>query len=167
MAQIRDVAAYILDKRGPMSAFKLQKLCYYSQAWSLVWDDQPLFGARIEAWANGPVVRDLYRMHHGMYEIQAGQLGGDTAALTGAERETVDIVLDSYGDFTGQQLSDLTHREAPWRKARERGGLGPLDRGNAEISHEDMYLFYEQIRTAQAEAAEIRSEYWEFGLDEA
>lgn len=22
---------------------KLQKLCYYAQAWSLVWDDAPLF----------------------------------------------------------------------------------------------------------------------------
>ena len=31
-----DVAQYILEKLGAMPAMKLQKLCYYSQAWSLV-----------------------------------------------------------------------------------------------------------------------------------
>ena len=34
-----DVAAYILRKQGTLPAMKLQKLVYYSQAWSLVWDD--------------------------------------------------------------------------------------------------------------------------------
>ena len=51
---VLDIAAYILCKQGAMTAMKLQKLVYYSQAWSLVWDDKPLFRERIEAWANGP-----------------------------------------------------------------------------------------------------------------
>jgi len=38
-----DVAAYILSKKAPMPAMKLQKLVYYAQSWSLVWDDEPLF----------------------------------------------------------------------------------------------------------------------------
>ena len=37
-----DVATYILQKRGDMSCMKLQKLCYYAQAWSLVWDTTKL-----------------------------------------------------------------------------------------------------------------------------
>ncbi|MDY6802276.1 MAG: DUF4065 domain-containing protein, partial [Cyanobacteriota bacterium] len=56
MVKVMDVAAYILKKLGPLSAMKLHKLLYYSQAWSLVWDEQPLFSERIEAWANGPVI---------------------------------------------------------------------------------------------------------------
>ena len=52
--QIQDVAEYILKLHGPMTVMKLQKLCYYAQAWSLVWDDRPLFKERLEAWANGP-----------------------------------------------------------------------------------------------------------------
>lgn len=43
MANIFDTARYILEKSGTMSTMKLQKLCYYSQAWALVWDDAPLF----------------------------------------------------------------------------------------------------------------------------
>ena len=52
MSNIRavDVAAYILQEQGPTPALKLQKLVYYSQAWSLVWDDKPLFEEEIEAW---------------------------------------------------------------------------------------------------------------------
>ena len=56
MATAHDVAAYILQKKGEMTAMKLQKLVYYSQAWSVVWDERPLFHEKIEAWANGPVV---------------------------------------------------------------------------------------------------------------
>lgn len=43
MGSVFDTAKYILEKCGTMSTMKLQKLCYYSQAWSLVWDDAPLF----------------------------------------------------------------------------------------------------------------------------
>lgn len=43
MANVFDTAKYILEKSGKMSTMKLQKLCYYSQAWALVWDDAPLF----------------------------------------------------------------------------------------------------------------------------
>lgn len=39
VAAVFDVAKYILEKQGRMSTWKLQKLCYYSQAWSLAWTD--------------------------------------------------------------------------------------------------------------------------------
>lgn len=52
MATVFDVARYILtrldeDGKLPVTTWKLQKLVYYSQAWSLVWDDVPLFDAPI------------------------------------------------------------------------------------------------------------------------
>ena len=43
MATIYDVAKYILDKKGQLTTMKLQKLLYYTQAWTLAWDDKPLF----------------------------------------------------------------------------------------------------------------------------
>jgi uncharacterized phage-associated protein len=47
MTTAYDVAAYILRKKGEMTAMKLEKLVYHSQAWSLVWDEEPLFHERI------------------------------------------------------------------------------------------------------------------------
>lgn len=56
MANVFDVAQYIVNKTGRISSIKLQKLVYYSKAWSLVWDDDPLFTEEVQAWAHGPVV---------------------------------------------------------------------------------------------------------------
>jgi len=141
MAQVYDVAAYILAKLGPMSAIKLQKLVYYSQAWSLVWDEKPLFPERIEAWAMGPVVPELYATHRGQYRVERLPMG-NPGALTAEERETVDAVLNYYGNKSSQWLSDLTHQEAPWRDARESVFAAPGTFCDEEITHEAMAEYY-------------------------
>ena len=81
MTSIFDVAAYVLDKLGVMTTMKLEKLCYYSQAWSLVWDERRLFPERFEAWANGPVCPDLYHAHKGMFKITRGDIHGDPSNI--------------------------------------------------------------------------------------
>jgi len=73
MATIFHVAKYFLDKLGPMSVWKLQKLCYYAQAWSLVWDEKPLFQEDFQAWSNGPVCPELYQIHKGIHIISSEQ----------------------------------------------------------------------------------------------
>lgn len=136
-----DVAAFILQQRGEMTAMKLQKLVYYSQAWSLVWDEEPLFGEQVEAWANGPVVRELYRRHQGNFKVR--DWDGDPSKLNETQRETILKVLEFYGPMAAQVLSDLTHNEDPWLKAR--AGLAVGDRGSRVISHADMAEYYSSL----------------------
>lgn len=142
MASAHDVAAYILAEHSEMSTWKLQKLVYYSQAWSLVWDGEPLFPERIEAWANGPVVPDLYRKHRRLFSVQDWEWG-DPNDLSDDQRETIDIVLSDYGDLTGRQLSHLTHAERPWRDARD--GLGPTEPSSRAISLATIQAYYEAL----------------------
>jgi uncharacterized phage-associated protein len=137
---ILDVSAYILEQHGPMTAMKLQKLAYYSQCWSLVWDERPLFDDRIEAWANGPVSPRLYAAHKGKFEVKSGDVPGDPASLDVKAKETVDAVMKFYGDKSAQWLSDLTHSEAPWRDARD--GLTAGERSNRCITPAAMAEFY-------------------------
>lgn len=139
MATVHDVAAYILEKQGEMTAMKLQKLVYYSQAWSLVWDEEPLFPERIEAWANGPVVPALYELHRGQFKLSEWPQG-NPETLTPDQKETIDEVLKFYGPRPSQWLSDLTHRELPWIEARR--GLGPSERGSREITYASMAEYY-------------------------
>ncbi|MCX5066731.1 DUF4065 domain-containing protein [Micromonospora lupini] len=148
MARIETVAVYVLTQLGPITAMKLQKLCYYAQAWHLVWDDEPLFGERIEAWANGPVIPDLYAMHRGRLTLSPADFDGDPNELSTAERETIDAVLEFYGDMTAHHLSDLTHHEDPWVKARESAGLAPMARGHAEITTASMHEYYLGVATS-------------------
>jgi uncharacterized phage-associated protein len=141
MASVHDVAAYILARRGSMTAMKLQKLVYYCQAWSLVWDEAPIFPEKIEAWANGPVVRELYDRHRGMFRVDTWD--GNPEALSADQKETVEIVLDFYGKYSSQELSNMTHREDPWRDARE--GMHSLQRGDEEISLAAMAEYYSSL----------------------
>ncbi|MBQ7220768.1 MAG: DUF4065 domain-containing protein [Synergistaceae bacterium] len=144
MLSIFDVAAYILERCGAMSAMKLQKLCYYSQAWSLVWDDEPLFPEPIEAWVNGPVIPVLYSKHKGIFKIEVGAVGGNPDALSDRQRETVNAVCDAYSRMNAQELSDLTHSEQPYIRARR--GLEPFERGHEVISLADMSEYYSSIQ---------------------
>ena len=142
MANVFDVAQYILKQRGPMSAMKLQKLVYYSQAWSLVWDETPLFSEKIEAWANGPVVRELFDTHKGQFLVASVDRGNPNN-LKDNEKETIDSVVNFYGDKSAQWLSDLTHMETPWNEARK--GLADGVNCENEITLAMMHEYYSSI----------------------
>lgn len=142
MVIVFDVVKYILSKKRPITAMKLQKLVYYCQAWSLVWDGEKLFKEKIEAWANGPVVRELYNSHRGLFKIFS-MVKGNKNNLKDYQRETIDIVLDFYGNKTSQWLSDLTHMELPWREARR--GIPNGERGDNEITSASMEEYYSSL----------------------
>lgn len=137
-----DVASYILKKTGTLTTMKLHKLLYYAQAWSLVWDEKPLFEEEIEAWANGPVIRNLFSYHKGYYNISNIEVGNPNL-LSKDQKETIDSVLKFYGDKPSQWLIELTHMEEPWRKARI--GLAPTERGNRIISKESLANYYSSL----------------------
>jgi len=140
MGSVCDVAAFILAELGQMGTMKLQKLVYYAQAWSTVWDGEPLFQDRIEAWDRGPVVRELYREHRRMPFIDRVERG-DPARFSDDQRATVRAVLDFYGRRSEWWLSELTHREPPWLEARARGSR------NATITVEALRSFFSTYQT--------------------
>lgn len=143
MANVHDVASFILKKHGTMTAMKLQKLVYYCQAWSLVWDEKPIFREKIVAWANGPVAPALYTLHRGVFKLSSWR-HGNSQKLNGDAKDTIDGVLNFYGDKTAQWLSDLTHEETPWRDAR--AGIAPGEAGNSEIKHSAMAEYYGSLK---------------------
>ena len=146
MATVHDAAKYVMDHLvsdpdgNGVTSWKLQKLVYYCQAWSLVWDERALFPENIEAWADGPVCPELYKKHRGQFNLHAGDIHGDPAALDEDAAETIDAVLKHYGNKTGRYLSDLAHMERPWIEAR--GDTMPGMRSTAIISHETMAEYY-------------------------
>lgn len=145
LISVFDVASYILLSLGKMTTMKLHKLLYYTQAWNLVWEEKPLFKEKIEAWANGPVIRELFNFHKGMYEIEASDITlGNISKIPESYIENIDSVLSFYGNKSAQWLIDQTHFETPWRNARI--GLTPNERGGNEISLEDMMEYYSSLK---------------------
>ena len=119
MANVYDVAKYILSKQGVMSTWKLQKLCYYAQAWSLAWTERELFSEDFEAWSNGPVCRELFNEHKGLFRIGYSDLKkGNPEKLTFDEQDTVNVILKDYGSMSPYELRELSHSEDPWKVTR-------------------------------------------------
>ncbi|MBQ8928081.1 MAG: SocA family protein [Oscillospiraceae bacterium] len=142
MANVVDVAKYILGCQGEMSTMKLEKLCYYAQAWSLAWDGIPLFEEDFEAWANGPVCPALFRWHRKKFMIGAQDLPQMSGELSERERETIREVLDYYGDKEAHWLSELTHKELPWKSARRRADARSGEPCSEVITKSSMQEYY-------------------------
>ena len=140
MVTVFDVAKYILNACGEMTTMKLQKMCYYAQAWYLAWEEEPLFEEDFEAWANGPVNPSLYSMHKGRFHINKNDLKIGDCYFSELQLENMDRVIEHYCSFTPQELSNLTHTEEPWKNARR--GVAPGMPSNAIIDKESMLQFY-------------------------
>jgi uncharacterized phage-associated protein len=122
-----------------MTTMKLQKLVYYCQVWSVMWDEKPIFDQKIQAWASGPVVPELYQAHKGKYQISTLSKG-NIDNLDPQEKETIDKVLEAYGDKTAQWLSDSTHMEKTWQEARK--GFAPGENCENEITLSSIEEYY-------------------------
>ncbi len=114
-----DVGEYVYQRKGWVDAWRLQKLVFFAHAWSLAWDGRGLFDAELEAWPDGPVERELYRVNK--YDRRAifdtHLPGSDTSRLTDRQKAVIDAVLEHYGEWTARQLSDESHTPV-WLQAR-------------------------------------------------
>ncbi len=141
MANASDLAAHLIERFGPMTPKKLQKLCYYTQSWSLAWGRGTVFGETIEAWKQGPVVEALWQQNAGAGSVllTRQEVTGDPSAVA-SWGETIDVVYGFYGSRSADWLSQLTHREAPWMDARR--GVDPDQRSKNPITTEALREFY-------------------------
>lgn len=151
-----DVAAHILATTGPISANDLQVLVYYCQAWHLVWADEQLFEEHIEAWPVGPVVAELFAMHHGQWTVDSWP-SGDPSRLGPTQRETVDAVVRDYRHLDPGMAVRLAGAEDPWRDARV--GLEPTERSTTEITLAALAEYYGAVDAARG-AVSVREIDW-------
>ena len=138
---IFNVARYIVENVGEMTTMKLQKLTYYCQAWSLAWDNEPLFEEEFQAWANGPVSPALYKTHSGIFRIDEDFLQSKHfEGFTPEQKDTMNAVLRDYKEYTAMELSNMTHQERPWKEAR--AGVSDGERSTNPVDKEIMQEFY-------------------------
>ncbi len=139
MATVFDVAAFILREHGPMTTFKLQKLVYYAQGWSLGLRGVAVFPEPIQAWRNGPASPALFDSHRRSHTVSslprgnADALDPETAAFLGH-------VLALHAARSPEQLVEDTHSEDPWLRARL--GLSERAHGHREITQDALREFF-------------------------
>jgi len=143
-----DIAKWFLQKQ-PMEHKKLQKLCYYSQAWSLALKDSKLIDGNFEAWVHGPVNRPLWNRlkNYGYSLIDEKALAGVANNIDEQTALFLEMVWATYKDFNGFQLESLTHQEAPWISARE--GLSSCEPSDRIIDNRLMKSYYRNLVSAE------------------
>ena len=108
---------------------------YYVQGWSLAIRGKPMFPERIEAWAGGPVVPDVYhrlKKRHWSPVKPEDFADASGPAPNRQEEGFIRQVWDGYKAHSAIGLAQLTHEERPWRDARK--GLSSSQASNRPIT---------------------------------
>ena len=137
------IKAYEDGRENQMTNMKVQKLLYYAQCLHLALYNEPLFAEEIQAWRYGPVCPPCYRFYS---EFEAQQLPIPSQKTRACfPEETIKLleeVWQYFGEYHAYYLSEMTHLEFPWKKARK--GLHSDASSTEPILLEDMRLLGEE-----------------------
>ena len=100
-----------------LTPMQLLKLVFIAHGWMLGLYGRPLICDTVQAWKYGPVIPDLYRsIRHFRNNPVTGVLATtDGTDLDEFETDLINQVFENYGQYTGIQLSMLTHQAgSPW-----------------------------------------------------
>jgi len=126
----------------PITNLKLQKLLYYAQGWHLALHHRPLFRDTLQAWPRGPAVYGVWKTYSD-YKWKPISKRVKLPPIYTGTKAFLDSVFDVFGKHTAYTLERATHREPPWRKARE--GLGERERSNIPISLDEMKKYFSSL----------------------
>ncbi|OUC52516.1 hypothetical protein B7939_00920 [Eggerthia catenaformis] len=147
-AKITDIADWFILK-SKMSNKRVQKLCYYAEAWCQVLYGQSITeDAEFQAWVHGPVNSVLYEKFrdYGWREFKITNPEETKKRLDKIlckeQIEVLESVWETYGEYGADELEELTHKEKPWLE--KRAGLGIFESGDRVISKETMRQYYSE-----------------------
>jgi uncharacterized phage-associated protein len=164
------VANYFLDKASQearaLTPMQLIKLVYIAHGWHLGYFGQPLINEQIQAWKYGPVVESLYQRlkHYGSGAVREPVRDGpfrwsvpSPEQITGSTAELLDSVWKHYAQFSGVQLSAMTHLAGtPWYQAwHEQGGRS---QSFALVNDEIIKRYYKQRIASTKSGKEHKTE---------
>lgn len=116
---VLDLASYILanhTRNAPIPAWKMHKLAYYCQAWSLVNEGTPFFNEKILATSKGVIIQELCPQHFNHLYV-GGSTIGNLNHLSLKQVDTIDDVMKKYGMKSVEELDQMISSETPFLKA--------------------------------------------------
>ena len=143
MERIVDVAEAVMQKYRKITnevidEMKLHKMVYLCQRESYAVLGRPMFAEKMQGWRYGPV-SPAVRMSY----TEDG-MNCDTKAV-GAEAEyIINNVVEQYAPIASWKLSQISHAEISWNRARE--GLNPDERGTRELLESDIEEDAKKVR---------------------
>jgi len=140
--------SYIFKKAEEITPLALQKILYYIQGIYMVLFGKELFSEECEAWIHGPVFKDVYEVfrdfkYNPIDDKRFSMLQNRFNELADDEKKIIDLVLESFGMYSGKTLEQITHEETPWLDARN--GYLPEEPSNEVISKESIATYFAEV----------------------
>lgn len=104
------------DPDDPITHLKLQKLCAYAKAFSLVILDQPLFEDPLVACKHGPVVRTIYDEYRANGKNVITTITSQDESrqyFDESELYVLETVNSYYGAYAASRLRNMSHDDFP------------------------------------------------------
>ena len=148
--------SYIFKTAEEVTPLALQKMLYFIQGIYMVLFNVELFSEDCEAWAHGPVFRDVYDVfksfkYNPIDDTRFSMFQNRFSELSDNVKQVINLVVDSFGMYSGKTLECITHGEAPWRDAR--ANCLPDEPSNEIISKESIKQYFSEV----AKKYDIRS----------
>lgn len=123
--KLKSISQYLVHECEDITSLALQRILYYVQGFHYAFYGQFLFDADCEAWAHGPVYKDVYDAYAPYrYDPIKPTESFDKSVFTEAERILLDNVVRNFGCYSGKILAKFTHLESPWLRTRGELSVG-------------------------------------------
>ena len=162
--------SYIFKRTGEVTPLALQKILYFIQGFYMVLFGTELFSEDCEAWEHGPVYREVYEVfksfrYNPIDDTRFSMFQNRFSELSNDEKHVIDLVIDSFGMYSGKVLERITHEEAPWKEVRINYLLGePCDE---VITKEAIKVYFEEVaKEYKIDSVEGIKEYIGFKMKE-
>ena len=136
---IISVANKFIDLAGEscLTNMQLQKMAYIAHGFNLALRGTKLYYEDTRAWEFGPVVPELYEKLRGYGSGEVTEkIKEERSEFDDSSAEIIKAVYDNYKQYSGIQLSDLTHQKGtPWSKTWNYNQYGV-------IPADDIHNFY-------------------------
>lgn len=140
--------SYIFKRAEEVTPLALQKMLYFIQGIYMVLFGVELFSEECEAWAHGPVFKDAYEVfksfkYNPIDDTRFSMFQNRFNELSDNEKKVIDLVVESFGMYSGKALEQITHDEASWRDARI--NCLPGEPSNEVISKESIKKYFSEV----------------------
>jgi len=139
ISKIGNAIVYLAEKIPDLSKTKLLKLLYMIEEKSVIKNKVPFFGIDFQVWRLGPVAKEIYvdfsenptllknyirrAEKDGNTYIEAKSKFNDDE-FSDADIEVMDEIIKKYGDKSGRELVDITHKKnTAWYDLAEKHNL--------------------------------------------
>ncbi len=140
--------SYIFEKAGEVTPLALQKILYFIQGISLTLYNSAFFEEDCEAWAHGPVYKDVYEVfksfkYNPIDDVRFSMFKNRFHELSDNDKEIINLVINTFGVYSGKVLEQITHNEEPWQTAR--AGLLEASPSNEIIPKQSIKTYFGKI----------------------